>query len=717
MITMNTKGLMAGMVLAVMILTTTGAALDAPFNAAFSTVYGQVTDGGAGVNGAAVSLAANGVTITTVTMTNNRGEHGFYIFELANIPRVTDTTPLTLSVTSGTKTATTTITRGGSNLQKIDLAVQAVQTPVLATISVIPSTKSVIEGATSNFTADTRDQFGAPIDTVVTWSSSNSTVGTIDAAGVFTAKVAGTAVITAANGGVSGTATVTVVSAAPVLTTITVAPAFTLAPVGGTRNFTAATLDQFRNPITATVTWSSSNSTVGTIDAAGVFTAKVEGTSTITAASGTVSGTATVTVIIPALTTITVTPEFVSVVVGGTQTFTAKTLDDFGNPIVATVTWNSSNTTVGTVNAATGVFTANAEGVTTITAASGGVSGTATVTVTVTVPITVAIEVRDNINPRAQGVIRVAILNNTPPTPPGFDVATIDIPTVRFGPDGATVVKNVTEGNNNLLLHFNVQDTGIECGDAQVTLTGKTKSGQDIIGTVSIVTVGCEDNRGRGGGGGSGGGGVTTDEPYENIGKSERHEKALIANAPVTYNFDAPEHEVEQIVVTGSENENDIALRVEVLKGTAKLVTAAPPGTVYKNLNIIAGTKRIKKAAIKFKVENTWMQNNNLAGSDMKMLRWNGGKWVELETKETNKDSTHTHFEATTEGFSHFAIIGTKGETMPAALPEVNPPEITPSVTATATAVSPEVSPPINLAVVAVAVLIAIVVVLYIRRR
>ncbi|MDW7726749.1 MAG: hypothetical protein SCH70_06470, partial [Candidatus Methanoperedens sp.] len=61
-----------------------------------------------------------------------------------------------------------------------------------------------------------------------------------------------------------------------------------------------------------------------------------------------------------------------------------------------------------------------------------------------------------------------------------------------------------------LMLHFNTQDTGIQCGDTQVTLTGKTYDGQDITGMDSIVTTGC------------GGSGLTTSEPSENIEKAKR---------------------------------------------------------------------------------------------------------------------------------------------------------------------------------------------------
>ncbi len=82
---------------------------------------------------------------------------------------------------------------------------------------------------------------------------------------------------------------------------------------------------------------------------------------------------------VPVLTTIKVSPATVSVVVGGTQTFTAATLDQFNNTIATTVTWSSSSTAFGTIDSA-GRFTAKASGTTTITAASGSISGTATVT-------------------------------------------------------------------------------------------------------------------------------------------------------------------------------------------------------------------------------------------------------------------------------------------------------------------------------------------------
>ncbi|MFN8494661.1 MAG: choice-of-anchor tandem repeat NxxGxxAF-containing protein [Caldilineaceae bacterium] len=98
-----------------------------------------------------------------------------------------------------------------------------------------------------------------------------------------------------------------------------------------------------------------------------------------------------------------------------------------------------------------------------------------------------------SLNPRSRGVIPVAIL-----TTATFDATTTDPLSVKFGPHGATeahgrghVEDADGDGDLDLVLHFRMQDTGIQCGDTSASLIGKTFSGQAIRGADSIVTVGC----------------------------------------------------------------------------------------------------------------------------------------------------------------------------------------------------------------------------------
>lgn len=118
---------------------------------------------------------------------------------------------------------------------------------------------------------------------------------------------------------------------------------------------------------------------------------------------------------------------------------------------------------------------------------------------------TVAIDIKpgsdpNSINPTLGQKISVAIL-----TAASFDALDVfyaleaDPLSIKFGPDEATEfhgrghVKDVDEdGDLDLLLHFDTQDTGIACGDIDATLTGMTFGGEAVAGTDTIVTVNCQ---------------------------------------------------------------------------------------------------------------------------------------------------------------------------------------------------------------------------------
>src|SRR5262245_3567600 len=100
----------------------------------------------------------------------------------------------------------------------------------------------------------------------------------------------------------------------------------------------------------------------------------------------------------------------------------------------------------------------------------------------------------NRINPNSGKEIRVAILTGN-----GFDAATVDPNTVRFGATGAEAVpvnfalRDVNgDGAMDMVLRFEIQDTGIKCGDTSASLTGQTSSGLSFRASDSIRTVRCD---------------------------------------------------------------------------------------------------------------------------------------------------------------------------------------------------------------------------------
>ncbi len=212
------------------------------------------------------------------------------------------------------------------------------------------------------------------------WSSNNTSVATVSDAGVVTTLAPGDARIAVSALGKSATATVTVTPRA--VASVVVAPATASLRVGVTTTLSAQTFDVDGLRLTGRViTWSTGNSAVATVTAQGVVTAVSPGAATITATSEGRTGQAAVTVTVPPVQTVTLTPALDTLGVGATRAITSV-LRDAGGAILTgrSVAWISSNAAVVSVSS-TGVATAVAPGTATITATSEGRSGTATVVV------------------------------------------------------------------------------------------------------------------------------------------------------------------------------------------------------------------------------------------------------------------------------------------------------------------------------------------------
>lgn len=184
--------------------------------------------------------------------------------------------------------------------------------------------------------------------------------------------------LAACGGGGGGGGSATLVS-------IEVTPANTSIAKDTTQQFSATGTysDNTTKDITASVTWSSSNTGVATVSSTGLTTAVAAGSTTIKAESGDISGTTALTVTNATLASIAVTPANPTISKSTTQQFTATgTFSDNSTQDMTTqVTWSSSKTAVATITSA-GLATAVAAGTTTITAKWDTISGTATLTVT-----------------------------------------------------------------------------------------------------------------------------------------------------------------------------------------------------------------------------------------------------------------------------------------------------------------------------------------------
>jgi hypothetical protein len=295
---------------------------------------------------------------------------------------VSDAGLFTAGATPGTSTVT--VSCGGLT----SIATITVTAGPLATITVTPNPATLAIGAQQQFTAVGRDAGGNVVAITPVWSTTNPP-GTINAGtGLFTA---GTVVgafpnsVRATSGAIFGTATVNV-TAGP-LARIIVTPNPATLVIGTQQQFTAVGVDALGNPVAITPVWSATNPP-GTINATtGLFTAgNTTGTfaNSVTATSGTISGTATVVVTAGPLVTITVTPNPETLGVGTQQQFTAVGRDAGGNAVTITPVWSTTNPP-GTINAGTGLFTAgNTTGTfaNSVRATDGAVFGTATVTVT-----------------------------------------------------------------------------------------------------------------------------------------------------------------------------------------------------------------------------------------------------------------------------------------------------------------------------------------------
>lgn len=255
---------------------------------------------------------------------------------------------------------------------------------VVTSITVTPSSPTVADGLTQQFTATANLSDGATQDVtaLAAWTSSEPGKATVTSTGLATAASPGQTTITATFNGERGATTLTVTPA--IVTSVDVTPSTPSIADGTTQQFmaTANLSDGTSQDVTNTASWTSTLPGKATVDPSGLATGIDPGQTMIFAVFDGKTGQATLTVTAAVLTSVTVTPGNPTIAKGTTRQFTATAnfSDSTTQNVSNTASWMSGSTVVASISPA-GLATGVDSGQTAITATFNGVPGTTALTV------------------------------------------------------------------------------------------------------------------------------------------------------------------------------------------------------------------------------------------------------------------------------------------------------------------------------------------------
>ena len=262
-------------------------------------------------------------------------------------------------------------------------AVATITVALVPVVSVVvaPATSELVVGQTTQLTAQLKDEAGSILTgRAVTWTTNSPNVATVTSQGLVTGVGAGSATITAASEGRSGTATITV-APRPVSAVIVSPEAVTIFATQTVQLSALVTDDRGLVLTGKQVTFSSSSNQVATVSSQGLVTGMSAGTAIITATSEGATGRATITIAPDPVATVEISPSTASVVIGQTTQLAAIARNVRGQALSGrTVIWTSSSPAVATVST-TGLVTGLSPGIAVIIASVDGKQGSATVTV------------------------------------------------------------------------------------------------------------------------------------------------------------------------------------------------------------------------------------------------------------------------------------------------------------------------------------------------
>jgi PGF-pre-PGF domain-containing protein len=193
---------------------------------------------------------------------------------------------------------------------------------------------------------------------------------------------------------------------------------------------------------------------------------------------------------------------------------------------------------------------------------------------------------------------------------------------------------------------------------AAISSTNPTESGSSNTETVTVTVESGGDNGAPGGGntGGSSGGasGISAGQ--------SKSWPSIFPDKTNTFALSDTSSGISEIEFDVKEAANNAKITVLKLTSEPATIKIKIKNKVYKYINISQQNldKKTKNIKIKFKVEKSWLMENNLTEDDVVLMHYVNDVWEELPTTKLNTDANYVHYSATTDSFSIFAISAAK---------------------------------------------------------
>jgi len=246
-------------------------------------------------------------------------------------------------------------------------------------VIVTPAQDTVGTGLTIQLLALTTSAENEPLaGRAVAWTSGDPAIATVSATGLVQGVHEGVVTVSATSEGVSGSAQITV---APPVATVTITPSVDTLYPGQQLQLVAEARDVHGDLVTGVaVQWASNPYWIAGVTEGGMIDAIQVGSATITASVGDVVGTMSLAIVRVPVDSISITPQAISLVVGGTFAFNVHLYDSVGHELIQPVP-TFSTTPDGIANAVGYQVIGVSLGSTTYTASADGVAASAQVKV------------------------------------------------------------------------------------------------------------------------------------------------------------------------------------------------------------------------------------------------------------------------------------------------------------------------------------------------